>query len=150
MAFQPEPNKESFVVDSSTQVSHFVKDMLALVCGVPDNSLRCVAPDVGGGFGSKLNVYAEEAQALYEEVIYDESGNPVTGSKASYTVLGTPKIPTSSLTRRRAFSDQSMGVKGIDESGVTGPSAAAVNVAIDALSHEGVTHVDMFATPWKM
>ena len=53
---QPEP-LDSFTVYSSTQVPHFVKDVLSVMCGVPDTKLRVVAPDVGGGFGSKLNVY---------------------------------------------------------------------------------------------
>src|SRR5215203_5969004 len=60
---QPEP-LDSFTVYSSTQVPHFVKDVLSVMCGVPDTKLRVVAPDVGGGFGSKLNVYSEEALAL--------------------------------------------------------------------------------------
>jgi aerobic carbon-monoxide dehydrogenase large subunit len=60
---QPEP-LDSFTVYSSTQVPHFVKDVLSVMCGVPDTKLRVVAPDVGGGFGSKLNVYSEEVLAL--------------------------------------------------------------------------------------
>ena len=60
----PEPATGNLTVYSSTQVPHFVKDILALVCGVSDTKLRVVAPEVGGGFGGKLNVYAEEALAL--------------------------------------------------------------------------------------
>ncbi len=60
----PEPATGALTVYSSTQVPHFVKDILALVCGVPETKLRVVAPEVGGGFGGKLNVYAEEALAL--------------------------------------------------------------------------------------
>ncbi|MHA6795567.1 xanthine dehydrogenase family protein molybdopterin-binding subunit [Pseudonocardia bannensis] len=60
----PEPVGGGFTIYSSTQVPHFVRDILAMICGVPDSKLRVVAPDVGGGFGSKLNVYAEEALAL--------------------------------------------------------------------------------------
>lgn len=60
----PEPATGALTVYSSTQVPHFVKDILALVCGVSDTKLRVVAPEVGGGFGGKLNVYAEEALAL--------------------------------------------------------------------------------------
>src|SRR5215210_4042422 len=59
-----EPASGGFVMYTSTQVPHFVKDILPAICGLPDTSLRVVAPDVGGGFGSKLNVYAEEALAL--------------------------------------------------------------------------------------
>src|SRR5215210_7446616 len=60
----PEPVNGGFTVYTSTQVPHFVRDLLALMCSVPDSKLRVVAPDVGGGFGYKLNVYAEEALAL--------------------------------------------------------------------------------------
>ena len=59
-----EPATGGFVMYTSTQVPHFVKDILSAICGLPDTRLRVVAPDVGGGFGSKLNVYAEEALAL--------------------------------------------------------------------------------------
>ena len=45
---------------SSTQVPHILRLLLALVTGVPENNLRVVAPDVGGGFGGKLQIYREE------------------------------------------------------------------------------------------
>ena len=61
---QPEPSTGSFTVTSATQVPHILRIQLAIVCGIPEHKLRVVAPDVGGGFGSKLNVYAEEALAL--------------------------------------------------------------------------------------
>ena len=48
--------------------------MLALTCNIPEQQLRVVAPDVGGGFGSKLNVYAEEVIAL---VVARKLGRPV-------------------------------------------------------------------------
>ncbi len=54
----------SFTVYTSTQVPHFVKEILSAVCRTPQHKIRVVAPDVGGGFGSKLNVYSEEALAL--------------------------------------------------------------------------------------
>lgn len=60
----PEPVGGAFTVYTSTQVPHFVRDLLALICGVSDSKIRVVAPDVGGGFGSKLNIYAEEAIAF--------------------------------------------------------------------------------------
>lgn len=46
---------------TSTQVPHLVRTLLPGMIGVPENKLRIVAPEVGGGFGSKLNLYAEEA-----------------------------------------------------------------------------------------
>ncbi len=45
---------------TSTQVPHFVRTFVAAICGIPEAKVRVIAPDVGGGFGSKLNVYAEE------------------------------------------------------------------------------------------
>ncbi len=46
---------------SSTQIPHLLRSLVAMMLGMPENRLRVVAPEVGGGFGSKLNVYAEEA-----------------------------------------------------------------------------------------
>ncbi|MPZ86651.1 MAG: molybdopterin-dependent oxidoreductase [Nitriliruptorales bacterium] len=53
-----------YTLYSATQIPHILRVMLSLVNGIPEHKLRVVAPDVGGGFGSKLNVYAEEALAL--------------------------------------------------------------------------------------
>ncbi len=53
-----------YTLVSATQIPHIVKVTLAGVCGIAEQSLRVIAPDVGGAFGSKLNVYAEEALAL--------------------------------------------------------------------------------------
>jgi carbon-monoxide dehydrogenase large subunit len=49
---------------SATQIPHILKIMTTVTCGVPESKLRVVAPAVGGGFGSKLNVYAEELIAV--------------------------------------------------------------------------------------
>ena len=46
---------------SSTQIPHLVRTLLPGMIGIAENRLRIVAPEVGGGFGAKLNVYAEEA-----------------------------------------------------------------------------------------
>ncbi len=60
----PPREHAEYTMWSSTQVPHILRLMLALTCGVPEQELRVIAPDVGGGFGSKLNVYAEEALLL--------------------------------------------------------------------------------------
>jgi carbon-monoxide dehydrogenase large subunit len=59
-----DPGHDGYVVYSSTQVPHLAKLVLSLATGIPENQIRVVAPDVGGGFGSKLNVYREEILAL--------------------------------------------------------------------------------------
>jgi carbon-monoxide dehydrogenase large subunit len=60
----PLPASDEYTVYSSTQVPHVLKLMLAMVTGLPEHKLRVVAPDVGGGFGSKLQVYGEEVVCL--------------------------------------------------------------------------------------
>jgi carbon-monoxide dehydrogenase large subunit len=56
----PEPFGGNITVYSSTQIPHILKPMLGITLGVPEQRIRVIAPAVGGGFGSKLNVYAEE------------------------------------------------------------------------------------------
>ncbi|MDA8322740.1 MAG: xanthine dehydrogenase family protein molybdopterin-binding subunit [Actinomycetota bacterium] len=59
---------------SATQIPHVLRVMLALVTGIPEQSIRVIAPDVGGGFGSKLQVTAEEVLAI---LIARKLGRPV-------------------------------------------------------------------------
>jgi carbon-monoxide dehydrogenase large subunit len=56
-----EPAKGDVTLYSATQIPHVVRTTLSLTLGMPEQKLRVIAPAVGGGFGSKLNVYAEEA-----------------------------------------------------------------------------------------
>jgi carbon-monoxide dehydrogenase large subunit len=55
------PGERTLTVWSSTQIPHLLKTQIALMLGLPETSVRVVTPEVGGGFGSKLNVYSEEA-----------------------------------------------------------------------------------------
>jgi carbon-monoxide dehydrogenase large subunit len=63
-----------FTLWSSTQIPHVLRLMLALVTGIPEQNIRVIAPDVGGGFGSKLQVTAEEVLAM---LIARKLGRPV-------------------------------------------------------------------------
>jgi carbon-monoxide dehydrogenase large subunit len=56
--YKPFTNK--LTVYSSTQIPHFVKVWLAVILGIPESNVRVVAPEVGGGFGSKIRVHPEE------------------------------------------------------------------------------------------
>ena len=56
----PQPFGGDVTLYSATQIPHILKVMAALTLGIPEHQLRVVAPAVGGGFGSKLDVYAEE------------------------------------------------------------------------------------------
>jgi carbon-monoxide dehydrogenase large subunit len=59
-----EPRAGEYVLWTSTQVPHLIRRTIGSCVGLPEHALRVVAPDVGGGFGAKLNVYAEEALVL--------------------------------------------------------------------------------------
>ena len=61
---QPMPVTGEMTMWSSTQIPHILRTLLALTLGIPESKFRVIAPDVGGGFGSKLDVYAEEAICL--------------------------------------------------------------------------------------
>src|SRR5438309_2632503 len=71
---QPFPATGELTMWSATQIPHIARVTLSMVTGVPEAKLRVVAPEVGGGFGSKLNVYAEEALAL---VLARRLGRPI-------------------------------------------------------------------------
>jgi aerobic carbon-monoxide dehydrogenase large subunit len=68
------PAMGEYTLISATQIPHIVRATLGGTVGIPESKLRIVAPDVGGGFGSKLNVYAEEALAL---AMAKATGRPV-------------------------------------------------------------------------
>src|SRR3989442_516466 len=55
------PGDQSLTLYTSTQIPHLVRTLLPDMIGVPENKVRIVAPEVGGAFGAKLNLYAEEA-----------------------------------------------------------------------------------------
>ena len=55
------PGEQELTLWTSTQIPHLARTQIALMLGMPENKLRLIAPEVGGGFGSKLNIYAEEA-----------------------------------------------------------------------------------------
>ncbi len=60
VAAVPQPFGGDITLYSATQIPHILKVMTALTVGVPEHQLRVIAPSVGGGFGAKLDVYAEE------------------------------------------------------------------------------------------
>ncbi len=55
------PGEQELTLWTSTQIPHLCRTQVAIMLGLPENKLRLITPEVGGGFGSKLNVYAEEA-----------------------------------------------------------------------------------------
>ena len=90
----PEPFGGDYTIYSSTQVPHFLKIFMAIVTGIPEHRLRVVVPEVGGAFGSKLDIYAEDALCL---AMAKRLGRPVRwaeerGENALATVHGRGMI----------------------------------------------------------
>jgi len=69
-----EPGKEAMTIWSSTQNPHILRTMIGAMTGMGQDRVRAIAPEVGGGFGSKINIYAEEYVAA---VITKKLGVPV-------------------------------------------------------------------------
>jgi carbon-monoxide dehydrogenase large subunit len=61
---QPVPAQGEYTIWSATQIPHILRVLIGLTLNIHEAKLRVIAPDVGGGFGSKLNVYAEELAAV--------------------------------------------------------------------------------------
>jgi carbon-monoxide dehydrogenase large subunit len=93
-------------------------------------------------------------QALYEEIVYDEQGQLVTGTLMDYAVPKAAMIPWFELDRTETPTDVNpMGVKGVGEAGTIGATPAIVNAVVDALSPFGVRHIDMPVKPeavWRI
>ena len=83
------------------------------------------------------------AQALYEAVVFDEQGNPLTSSLATYGIPSSADLPSFvSVPLATPTGRNPLGAKGIGEGGTIGAGPAVHNAVIDALSHLGVRHID--------
>jgi carbon-monoxide dehydrogenase large subunit len=90
-------------------------------------------------------------QALCEEVVYDDDGNPLTSNFADYTFISACELPSFELVPMETPTDANpLGAKGIGESGTIGSTPAVQSAVVDALSHLGIRHIDMPATPQRV
>ncbi len=90
-------------------------------------------------------------QALFEEVHYDEMGQPTTSTLGDYALPRAVDFPTFELDRTVTPTPRNpLGAKGIGEAGTIGSTPAIVNAVVDALSHLGVRHIDMPTTSEKV
>jgi carbon-monoxide dehydrogenase large subunit len=88
------------------------------------------------------------AQALYEQVVFDAAGNPLTATFADYPIVSAAELPSFELVDMETPTwVNALGAKGIGESGTIGSTPAVHNAVCDALAHLGVRHVDMPCTP---
>jgi carbon-monoxide dehydrogenase large subunit len=91
------------------------------------------------------------AQALWEQVVFDADGNPLTSNLADYAMPSAAELPSFEATNTETPSPNNpLGAKGIGESGTIGSTPAVHNAVIDALSHLGVRHIDMPCTPERV
>ncbi len=121
--------------------------------------LRHVAVDDCGRIVNPLLVTGQQhggiaqgiAQALWEEVVYDEAGNPLTATFADYAIPSAAELPffETANTETPTFRNP-LGAKGIGESGTIGSTPATHNAVVDALAHLGVRHIAMPTTPERV
>ncbi len=131
-------------VDTETGNVELVRHVAVDDCGRILNPL-IVAGQQHGGIGQGV------AQALYEWVRYDEDGNPVSATLMDYLMPSAAEFPSFEVSNTETPSPRNpLGAKGIGESGTIGSTPAVHNAVVDAVSHLGVRHIDMPASPERM
>ncbi len=124
-------------VDGETGDVKVIKYIAVDDCGNVINPLL-VEGQVHGGIVQSIG------QALFEETMYDEQGQLVTGELMDYAIPRAGNIPRLELGRTCTPSPVNpMGVKGVGEAGTIGATPALVNAVVDALAPFGVRHMDM-------
>jgi aerobic carbon-monoxide dehydrogenase large subunit len=149
--FQPEGSTFPFgahvaVVELDTATGRVtLRQMLAVDdAGTVMNPLL-LEGQVHGGLASGV------AQALMEEIRYDEDGNPLTSNFADYAIISATELPSFEVHDMVTPTPRNpLGAKGIGESGTIGSTPAVQNAVVDALSHLGVRHLDMPFTPERV
>jgi carbon-monoxide dehydrogenase large subunit len=131
-------------VDTETGRTDILRYVAVDDCGNVINPM-IVEGQVHGGVAQGV------AEALYEEAIYDESGNLTTSSMTQYLVPTAVEIPTIRQDRTVTPSTtNSLGVKGIGEAGTIASPPAIINAVIDAVAHLGVTDIAKPASPERV
>jgi carbon-monoxide dehydrogenase large subunit len=105
-----QPQGDNYTLWSSTQVPHILRIMLAMVTGVPEHKLRVVAPDVGGGFGGKLQVTPEEVISL---LVARRLGKPVKWTETRSESLMTAHHGRDQIQYIDIAADREGNVKGL-------------------------------------
>jgi carbon-monoxide dehydrogenase large subunit len=91
------------------------------------------------------------SQALWEEVRFDRSGQPLTTSLMDYAVPRADQVPSFDTARTVTPTPVNpLGIKGVGETGTIASTPAIANAVMDALAPFGVRHIDMPLTPQKL
>lgn len=121
--------------------------------------LRHVAVDDCGRIVNPLLVRGQQhggiaqgvAQALWEQVLYDEDGNPLTTNLMDYAIPSAAELPSFEASNTETPTPLNpLGAKGIGESATIGSTPAVQNAVVDALAPFGVRHLDMPLTPERV
>jgi carbon-monoxide dehydrogenase large subunit len=105
-----QPQGDNFTMWSATQIPHVLRVMLAMVTGIPEHKLRVIAPDVGGGFGGKLQVNPEEVLAL---LVARRLGKPVKWTETRSESLMTAHHGRDQVQFIDIAADREGNVKGL-------------------------------------
>jgi carbon-monoxide dehydrogenase large subunit len=128
-------------IDRETGEVKFLRYVAVDDCGKVINPLL-VDGQIHGGIVQSIG------QALYEEVVYDEQGQLITGTLMDYALPKASQIPWMELERTETPSPVNpLGVKGVGEAGTIGATPAIVGAVVDALAPYGVKHLDMPIKP---
>ena len=131
-------------IDTETGAADLVRYVAVDDVGTVINPM-IVEGQVHGGIAQGV------AQALFEEAVYDEDGNLLTGSLVNYLVPSAAELPSFEVERTESPSPTNpLGVKGVGETGAIASPAAVLNAVVDALSPWGVEDVQMPATPERV
>jgi carbon-monoxide dehydrogenase large subunit len=131
-------------IDAETGMARLVRHVACDDAGRMINPLL-VEGQLHGGIATGA------AQALMEEVRYDEDGNPITANLADYAMISAAELPSFELVSMETPTPLNvLGAKGVGESGTIGATPAVQSAVVDALAHLGVRHVDMPATPERV
>ncbi|MEX2275071.1 MAG: xanthine dehydrogenase family protein molybdopterin-binding subunit [Actinomycetota bacterium] len=91
------------------------------------------------------------AQALFEEVVYDDDGNPLTATLSTYAMASAAELVSFENAHTETPTPHNpLGVKGIGEAATIGSTPAVQNAVVDALARFGVKHLDMPASPERV
>jgi carbon-monoxide dehydrogenase large subunit len=128
-------------VDTETGKATLVRHIAVDDCGRRINPML-VEGQIHGGIAQGA------AQALFESFVYDELGNPLTSSLATYGIPSAADLPSFVTVSLTTPTDRNpLGAKGVGEGGTIGAGPAVQNAVIDALAHLGVRHIDMPMSP---
>jgi aerobic carbon-monoxide dehydrogenase large subunit len=105
-----QPIGDEYTLWSSTQIPHVLRFLLAAITGTPEQNIRVIAPDVGGGFGSKLQVYAEEELAL---LVARKVRKPVKWTESRTEANMTQHHGRDQWQRIRIAADQDGRIRGL-------------------------------------